>query len=624
MLRRTTRGASTPMSSSAERSVVLGVSADYHDAAAALLIDGHIVGAAEEERFTRRKHEPELPRHAIEWCLAEGRVAPDARLTVAFYDKPLTTWERILATHARVGPRGFPTLHQALPRWLRSKLWVRGRLERLLADLGRTDVELRFAEHHQSHAAAAFFPSGFERAAILTCDGVGEWTTSSIGHGQGNRIELLLEQRFPDSLGLLYSAMTAYCGFEVNDGEYKLMGLAPYGTPRYAEALLRDVARIHPDGSIELDQRWFDYRAGERMVRPRLAELLDGPPAAQGAPPGEREADIAASVQHVLEEAVLAAARHAHARTGERRACLAGGVALNCVANRRLLEEGPFDEVWVQPAAGDAGSALGAALWSWHQIDEHPRTVAASPSGGRADAMAGAALGPAFDPAEIEAWLHLERVDHQRIEDLDALCEEVAEALAAGAAVGWFRGRMEFGPRALGHRSILADPRDGSVIRRLNAAVKGREGFRPFAPAVLAEHADDWFDLAGRSSPYMLFTAPVAGPRRRLLDPDPAAGFAERLAAPRSDIPACTHIDHSARVQTVDEERNPEFHALLRAFHRRTGVPVLVNTSFNRAGEPIVCTPAQALECFAAAGLDLLVLEDCIVRRDALADRGAA
>jgi carbamoyltransferase len=604
------------VASVAEPIAVLGVSAEYHDAAAAVLVDGEIVAAAEEERFTRVKHDASLPRHAIAWCLEAAHLVGEP-LTVAFYDKPFTTWERIVATHGRVGPRGFPAMHQALAPWVRSKLWVRYRLERLLAELGHPTVRVVFAEHHQSHAAAAFHPSGYESAAILTFDGVGEWATSSIAHGRGHQIEVLREQRFPDSLGLFYSAMTSFCGFEVNDGEYKLMGLAPYGQPVYAEQLLHQVIQVHDDGSVHLDQRWFDYRAGARMTRPRLGDLLDGPARPLGAEPGQREADIAASTQHVLERAVLGAARHAHRLTGERRAVLAGGVALNCVANRRLLEDGPFDELWVQPAAGDAGSALGAALWSWHQIDDRPRRSAGAAGGARpqVDAMAGAALGPAFSGDEIERWLTASGIDHRRVGDLDALCATVADALAQGATVGWFRGRMEFGPRALGHRSILADPRDGAVIRRLNQAVKGREAFRPFAPAVLAEEAEAWFDLRGQPSPYMLFTAPLREQRRRSVEPGVGLGFAEQLAQSRSEVPACTHVDHSARVQTVDAARHPDLHALLREFSRRTGIPMVVNTSFNRAGEPIVCTPAQAYECFVATGLDLLVLEDCVIVR---------
>jgi carbamoyltransferase len=599
---------------------VLGVSADYHDAAAAVVIDGEIVAAAEEERFTRRKHDASLPREAISWCLEAAEVEPGDLASVVFYDKPLSTWERIATTHCRVGPRGFRTFRSAASQWLGSKLWVGYRLTRLLADLG-FEAQVRFAEHHQSHAAAAYYPSPFEHAAILTFDGVGEWASSTIAWGTGHRIEMRCEQRFPHSLGLFYSAMTSFCGFEVNDGEYKLMGLAPYGEPAYADALRDRVIRIHDDGSVVLDQRWFSYAAGRRMTHPRLAEVLGGPARGLGSEPDQRTADIARSVQVVLEDAVLRAAHHAHATTGERQACLAGGVALNCVANARLLEDGPFDDVWVQPAAGDSGSAIGAALWSWHQLDDQPRPA----TGG--DRMRAATVGPAFAADDINSWLTGQDVAFERIADVGERCEAVARLLADGAVVGWFEGAMEFGPRALGHRSILADPRDAGVARRINAAVKGRESFRPFAPAVTAEHADEWFDLGGVRSPYMLLTAPVAAAHRAgtpeptgLADEEVVGGWADRLAAVRSDLAACTHVDGSARVQTVEASAHPVFHQLIDAFGRLTGVPVLLNTSFNVAGEPIVCSPADAYRCFQAAGLDVLVLEDCIVRRPASSD----
>ncbi len=625
---------------SSNRSTVLGISADYHDAAAALVIDGRLVAAAEEERFTRVKHDPSLPRHAIRYCLEAGGVGPGDLDAVCFYDKPLTTYERILITHARVGPAGVRSLSKAVAAFSRSKLWVPLRIERFLRSLGHLrPVELRFAEHHQSHAASAFYPSPFERAAILTFDGVGEWATSSISWGAGHRIEQRLEQHFPDSIGLLYSALTAYCGFEVNDGEYKLMGLAPYGEPTYADVLRDRVVRIGSDGAVQLDQRWFAYRAGVRMTHPRLAQLLDGPPRHPDAPLTQREADVARSMQVVLEDIVLATARHAHQLTGERRACLAGGVALNCVANARLLEDGPFDDVWVQPAAGDAGGSVGAALWWWHQLQDNPREVVAP------DGMSGCFLGPAFSHDAIAAWLDENGISYEARTDLPALCSLVAEALDEGQIVGWFRGRMEFGPRALGHRSILADPRDPAMIATINQVVKLREGFRPFAPAVLAEHAADWFET-GRELPYMLFTSRVREDRRvpaivggggpGPADPDGAVpdargdgDFARRLGLANSAIPACTHLDLSARVQTVDSGRNPDFHALLSAFHERTGCPVVLNTSFNRRGEPIVRSPADALRCFTEVALDVLVLEGCVVRRrdlpiDPLRNREAA
>ncbi|QXC62427.1 hypothetical protein KSP35_06395 [Aquihabitans sp. G128] len=582
--------------------VVLGVSADFHDAAAALVVDGVVVAAAEEERFTRRKHDPSLPRHAIAWCLEHAGVGPGDLDRVAFYEKPLSAYDRVLTTHAGVGPRGFPQLARAVRSWSGRKLWVGYRLEKLLQGLGHTGLRTHFSEHHQSHAASAFYPSPFDRAAILVLDGVGEWATSSVGWGAGHRIELHEEVRFPDSLGLLYSAFTAYCGFEVNDGEYKLMGLAPFGTPRYEADLREHVVHVADDGSLRLDQRWFDYRAGARMVRPRLAELL-GPPRDPDEPLDERHADIAASIQAVLEEAIVRMGRHARALTGERNLCLAGGVALNCVANERLVERAGFDDLWVQPAAGDGGGALGAALWTWHQVLDHPR-----PERHGIDGMSGALLGPAYDDAQVQAWLEANGVAHTDHGDHASLCREVAARIDGGALVGWFQGAMEFGPRALGHRSILGDARDAANVGRINASVKRREGFRPFAPAVLAEERHRWFAGSGDRA-YMTVTAPVHPDQRvAAVGPAPGAPFAERLGAVRSTIPACTHVDGSARLQTVDAERNPAFHALLQAFHDRTGCPVLINTSFNRAGEPLVRTPADAVRCFEDTELDLLVL----------------
>lgn len=593
---------------------VLGISADYHDAAAAIVVDGQLVAASEEERFSRLKHDPSLPRRSVEFCLDAAGLGPGGLDLVVFYDKPLTTYERILATHAKVGVRGFPTLSRAVATWSRSKLWVGARIENLLEELGHPRTKIAYSEHHLSHAASAFYPSPFQTAAVLTFDGVGEWATSSICHGRGADLEMLEELRFPDSTGLFYSAMTSFCGFEVNDGEYKLMGLAPYGEPRFAEVLRDEVLDIATDGSVRVRQQYFDYRAGRRMTSRRLAKLLDGAPLALGEPQGQREADIARSTQVVLEEIVLAMARHAHEVTGERAACLAGGVALNCVANERLLAEGPFDDVWVQPAAGDSGGALGAALWGWHGLRGETRSVAG------ADGMNGAFLGPSFTNGAVQQWLDGAGVRHEVVDD-DELFDLVAGEISCGATVGWFRGRAEFGPRALGHRSILADPRDPSMVRELNMAVKGREGFRPFAPAVLAERVGEWFD-DDRPSPYMLFTVKVREDRR-VVPESTGDGFGERLAAVRSEIPACTHLDHSARVQTVDRHTNPDFHRLLSAFERQTGCPVLINTSFNRAGEPVVCSPADALRCFASTALDLLVVENCVVRRSDLAPNAA-
>jgi carbamoyltransferase len=475
------------------------------------------------------------------------------------------------------------------------------RLERSLRAIGRSMPTLTYAEHHAAHAASAFYPSPFEHAAVLTFDGVGEWATTTIGRGGPGGLELLAEIRYPDSLGLLYSAVTAHCGFEVNDGEAKLMGLAPYGRPRYERVLRERVIELRPDGSFRLDRRLFDFDATDRMFRPSVAELFDGPPRSPDAPLGEREADLACSIQRVLDDAVLGVAASAAERTGETRACLAGGVALNCVTNARLLERGPFTEVWIQPAAGDAGGALGAALWHHHDVASGGR--AAPGAGG--DRMAGAALGPSFDDEEVRGWLARIGVDAHDGEPAD-LDDAVVTALLDGAIVGWFQGPMEFGPRALGNRSILADPRRRDAVTRINAAVKRREGFRPLAPAVLAERADELFELAG-PSPYMLLTAPVRGARPGALDPwDPDLGAV--LAAVDSPLPACTHVDGSARVQTVDAERFGRFHALLSRFAARSGCPALVNTSFNRAGEPVVATPADALRCAVDSGLDALVI----------------
>ena len=594
----------SPRRPGASSEPVLGVSADYHDSAAALVIDGSVVAAAAEERFSRTKHDPSMPVQAIAWCLESQGIAPRELAAVAFAGKPFTTYERILTTHAHVGPRGFPSLMRAVSAWSSRKLWVRYRLDRLLSTLGQPHVPVTFVEHHQAHAAAAYYPSPFDRAAVLTLDGVGEWTTASIARGREGHLDLLDEMRFPDSLGLFYSTMTAYCGFDVNDGEYKLMGLAPYGRPRFVDALSQ-VCRIGPHGDVHLDQRWFDYRAGRRMAHPRLASLLDGPPLSPGAAVTEREADIAASTQAVLEDAVLSIANRAHRQTHETKLCIAGGVALNCVSNARLASEGPFDGVWVQPAAGDDGGSIGAALWAVHQLGGRPRPFAPKPDG-----MNGAFLGPRFSTTEIKEWLDQAGIPFMMPVDLE---ESVARSLTAGHLVGWFTGAMEFGPRALGHRSILADPRQSGVASRLNLKVKGREGFRPFAPAVLAEHADSWFDLKA-DSPYMLTTAALHPDQRVATTGPELERFSDRLAQVRSTIPACTHVDLSSRVQTVDAERNEPFHRLLSAFHEATGCPVLLNTSFNQAGEPIVRSPADAFDCARRIALDVLVLEGCVIR----------
>lgn len=589
---------------------VLGVSCDYHDAAAAVIVDGAVVAAAEEERFSRAKHDRSLPGGAIAACLATAELDADELDAVVFHEKPLLVASRVLAARQRRGLAGVGGFVRDVPVLLSTNVFVGYRIERELRALGATEPpRVSYGEHHLSHASAAFFPSPFENAAIITIDGVGEWATSTIAHGMQNRIEILREQRFPHSLGLLYSLVTAWCGFAPNDGEYKLMGLAPYGRPTFADAL-REVVELDDDGSYRVDTRALRWWSGDPRRMRRLVELFGGPPRREGEPISEREVDLARSVQEFVEAAVLRIAAHAQELTGESRVCLGGGVALNCVANGRLLREGPFEDVWVQPSPGDAGSAIGAALWYWHQESGNVRKVAASPRSVH-DGMSGAALGPSFGSDEIETWLGATGLRSRQYENREDLAREVATRLADGAIVGWFQGRMEFGPRALGHRSILADPRVSTVQRDLNMRVKGRESFRPFAPAVLWEHATDWFEM-DRPSPYMLFTFQVAASKMVEVDSEPT-DLVERVNVVRSQIPACTHVDGSARVQTVHEETNPEFHRLLTEFHRQTGCPVLVNTSFNRAGEPIVCTPVDALESARAAGLDVLVLDDHVI-----------
>lgn len=588
---------------------ILGISCDYHDSAAALVVDGEIVAANEEERFSRIKHDCSFPEQAIASCLAIGGVEPDEIDAVVLYEKPLNLLARLLAARQQRGAAALPTFVREMPTFLGRNLMVSYRVERVFRRLGALRApQVYFSEHHVSHAAAAFYPSPFESAAVLTIDGVGEWATTTVASGCGNRLDLLQEQRFPHSLGLLYSLATVWCGFAPNDGEYKLMGLAPYGEPRYA-AQLGEIALVADDGSIAVDGAMVDWWAGDPGRATQLASLFDGPPRRPGDSLTRRDVDLARSVQDLVECSVLRMADHARRLSGQDRLCLAGGVALNCVANGRLEREGPFDEVWIQPAAGDAGSAIGAALWYWHQVVGAPRRSPSSEPG--ADSMNGAFLGPSFTGDEISTWLDDTHVPHRRLSDTARLCAEVAEALASGAVVGWFQGRMEFGPRALGHRSILADPRSGDIQLDLNLRVKGRESFRPFAPAVLEERASEWFEM-DRPSPYMLFTYELADERRLQVSDEPDDVF-ERVRVPRSQIPACTHIDWSARVQTVASDANPVFHRLLTEFEKLTGCPVLLNTSFNVAGEPIVCTPTDALECARRSGLDLLVMEDSIL-----------
>jgi len=585
---------------------VLGISAFYHDSAAALVADGQVVAAAQEERFTRVKHDERLPVDAMAYCLEAAGIGPKDLEMVVYYERPLTKFMRILRTQFRVGPRGFDTFQEAMPQWARKKLWVGYEVERGLRRIGYAmPGRLRYVDHHLSHAASAFYPSPFESAAVLTFDGVGEWATASYGHGQGSEVAIRSQIDFPDSLGLLYSAFTFYCGFRVNSGEYKLMGLAPYGEPRFVNDITTHLVDVRPDGSFHLDQRYFDFMSGRSMTSPRFHALFGGPPRVPETEIDQRHCDLAASIQAVTEDIVVRMARTAAVATGETRACLAGGVALNCVANARLLRDGPFEEIWIQPAAGDAGGALGAALYGWHHMAGHPRTPQAT------DSLSGAFLGPSFTTDEIGSWLDRESIPHQTV-DPGGRARRIAELIAGGATVGVLQGRMEFGPRALGHRSILADPRDAEIQSRLNLQVKQRESFRPFAPAVLGERADEWFDLGGHDAPYMLLTAQVAEAHRR--DPGPRPDSLRDWAHQvRSDVPGITHVDHSARVQTVDQGRAPLLHAILVEFEALTGCPLLVNTSFNVRGEPPVCTPQDAFRCFTATGLDVLVMEDHVL-----------
>jgi carbamoyltransferase len=589
---------------------ILGISAYYHDAAAALVVDGEIVAAAQEERFTRRRHDARFPAGAIRYCLREA----DTRLgdvdAVVFYDKPFLKFERLLETYLANAPRGFRSFVTAMPIWLKEKLFQKSLLRRELAALGDGAgrlPELLFSEHHLSHAASAFYPSPFSEAAVLCLDGVGEWSTTSAWVGHGPTIRPLWEQRFPHSLGLLYSAFTWYTGFKVNSGEYKLMGLAPYGEPRFADRIREHLIDVKPDGSFRLDMGYFDFATGLRMTGRRFHELFGAPPRSPDAPIDQHTMDVAASIQRVTEDVVLALSRHLHDETGLAHLCLAGGVALNCVANGRVLREGPWHDLWVQPAAGDAGGAVGAALYAWH---EHFGGVREAQ---QPDSMRGSYLGPAISDAHAAAFLEGEGLAFERCGETE-LPERVATLLAEGQVVGWVQGRMEFGPRALGSRSILGDPRDPEMQRRLNLKIKFRESFRPFAPSVLAEHVQEVFEL-DRPSPYMLLVAPV----RDRIEVEASGGtLLERLYRPRSRLPAITHVDGSARIHTVDAATNPRFHALLSAFERRTGVPVLINTSFNVRGEPIVCTAEDAVRCFLATGMDHLVLGNCLLEQHAM------
>ena len=591
---------------------ILGISAFYHDSAAALVKDGQIVAAAQEERFSRKKHDAGFPRRAITYCLGEAGVDLGAVDLVAFYDKPFLKFERLLETYTAFAPRGFRSFTQAMPLWLREKLFQKSLLGRELRSLAPDfdwQHRLVFAEHHQSHAASAFFASPFAEAAVLTLDGVGEWATSSLAVGRGRELTMLREIHFPHSLGLLYSAFTYYTGFKVNSGEYKLMGLAPYGEARYRDRILDHLIDLKDDGSFRLDVSYFDYCTGLRMTNRRFDDLFGGPARQPDELLTQHHMDLAASVQAVTEEVMLRLSRAVVKETGLGNLCLAGGVALNCVANGKIVRDGCIEQIWVQPAAGDAGGALGAALSAYHGLKGQPRSV------NGADSMCGSYLGPAFAQSEIEIRLEAEGARFQ-VHGEDDMLATTAEALEAGKAVGWFQGRMEFGPRALGARSILGDARSPTMQRLLNLKVKYRESFRPFAPAVLREDVSEWFELDA-DSPYMLLVSPVRHERRRAMTAAEEALFGiDKLNVPRSDIPAVTHVDYSARIQTVHRETNPLYHRLIETFRERTGCPVIVNTSFNVRGEPIVCTPEEAFRCFMGTEIEQLAIGNCVLHKD--------
>ena len=590
---------------------VLGVSAFYHDSAAALVVDGKIVAAAQEERFTRVKHDKRFPSNAVQFCLRHAACQPDDIDAVVFYDKPALKFDRLIKTHIAFAPRGLGTFLDAQTSWLGDKLFQRRNLKHLLSEDLSREVEwgnrLYFSEHHLSHAASAFFPSPFESAAVLTMDGVGEWTTTSLAVGSENNIEIIKEIHFPHSLGLLYAAFTAYTGFKVNSGEYKVMGLAPYGQPRYADLIRQHLLEVAPDGSFRLNMKYFDFCIGQTMTNSAFHQLFGGPPRAPESPLEQRHMDLAASIQSVTEEVVLAIARGVASETGERNLCLAGGVALNCVANGKLLRAGIFDEIWVQPAAGDAGGAIGAALGWYHLHAHQPRTVQ------KPDGMQGSYLGPDYSASEVAKRLHTAGAVFEQLDD-DDIIEKTAVALTEGKAIGWFQGRMEFGPRALGARSIIADARSTHMQKTLNLKVKYRESFRPFAPSVLREDVSDWFELEA-DSPYMLLVADVATDRQLQPTGSESLYGIDLLNQVRSEIPAVTHVDYSARVQTVHRETNPRYHSLISRFAEKTACPVIVNTSFNVRGEPIVESPEDAFRCFMGTELDVLVVENCYLEK---------
>ncbi len=587
---------------------ILGLSAFYHDSAACLVRDGKIMAAAQEERFTRKKHDHRFPIHAIEYCLSEGGITSKEINYVAFYDKPWIKFERLLETYLAFAPQGISSFFMSMPLWLKEKLWM---TERIKKELPGYEGKILYPEHHQSHVASAFFPSPFDRAAVITLDGVGEWATASWGIGEDNRIELRNEMLFPHSLGLLYTAFTYYTGFKVNSGEYKVMGLAPYGEPKYVQAILDNLMDLKEDGSFRLNMKYFNYCQGLTMTSRAFHKLFGGPPRKAETKLSQKEMDLARSIQEVTEEVMLRMARHVRKETGERNLCLAGGVALNCVGNGKILSQNIFDKIWIQPAAGDAGGALGAALFIWYQMLDNKRRVNSDGS----DFQMGSYLGPSWTTDEIEAWLREQGYPYRRHSTSDVL-EEAAEAMANEKVVGWFSGRMEFGPRALGARSIVGDARNPRMQTTMNVKIKYRESFRPFAPTVLVEDVSEYFEM-DCESPYMLLVAPVRDDRRMQMTEEQKKLFGiDKLNVPRSDIPAVTHVDYSARIQTVDKRFHPKYHALISKFKEKTGYGIIINTSFNVRGEPIVCTPRDAYLCFMRTQMDMLVLEDIILYKD--------
>jgi carbamoyltransferase len=587
---------------------ILGISAFYHDSAATLIRDGEIIAAAQEERFSRKKHDERFPFHAVRYCLHEGGVGPDDLDAVAFYDKPITKFERLLKTYFQTAPQGLQSFMMAMPIWIREKLWIPLEIENALEQCGvKPERELFFPEHHESHAASAFYPSPFKSAAVMTIDGVGEWATSTLGRGDGNKLEILSDLRFPHSLGLLYSAFTYFTGFRVNSGEYKLMGLAPYGEPKYVKQIYDHLLDLREDGSFRLNMAYFNYMAGLTMTNDKFGDLFGGPARAAESDITQREMDIARSIQVVTEEIVLKMARHVHTITGEKNLCMAGGVALNCVANGRLLREGPFENVWIQPAAGDAGGALGAALLTWHLVKGQPRKA-----DGIKDTMKGSYLGPNFD-GEVEDFLKARGYPARKLAPAE-WAPTVAKVMAEENVVGLVQGRMEFGPRALGGRSIVGDARSPKMQSVMNLKIKYRESFRPFAPSCLREKVSDYFELE-KESPYMLLVAQVQPGRCKGLEHEGPVALKARINQIRSDIPAITHVDYSARVQTVERDVNPRYYDLIKAFGDLTGYYVIINTSFNVRGEPIVCTPEDAYRCFMRTEMDYLVLGDFILAK---------